>query len=610
MVYQPYVNQDLQKALDKLLNTVSLKAKEEEEKFFFGIKDELCELCKRIAVEIGADSTAVFFVTENNPPGIKPYMVMRGASGRLRKIFDGEGPVKWKEWKGGNPLPDSFNGFAYPSKLPDELTGSTHLFQEIYPIERQVASEWSATTKIWHLAEGLIANSNRAMDELHGGPNRMGHGDSQAYKGENLYTTFRTMVGVPIFAQGGDPPVIQVEGSQKIDEQYPPSASSSTEFLSKYRVIGILKLEGKLPIGYEISKIEEVKNILKNAVEEALNKRFASKDIMNLIGTADKNKIIEWCKNIFDSSVSLNNAFQENNNRYPEILLDTGSLEKNALVLRKAVADVCTRYSHAEFTRQDLELLVLLAMQVGRLMTRRVMKHAADNDIVVSETEVGLLNIHWRDINQLVALHKASEVAKRKVSYHLDALKDDLDTQKRQAVFRARVSEFLDPHGPIRDVDTRRKETISLIRKLVRKQRRLEEDPQICEVSFTDFKCEVEDYGSRSGDHSLMKGSAKMFIHRPAMGYGKVDMNMKLGVENAPHIAFDKKNMIVALRQKKNTYDSSRPLIQRILDPLIYGVDDLAGARIITDYDSDIDDVLDELRIRVGDWGMELGKVD
>jgi len=625
MQQQPQDELTLQQTLDKLLNAVSDKANEGEEKFFEEIQEQLCQLCDRIAEEVRADSAATFFVTEDNPPGSKPFMVMRGASGRLRDTF-GEWVGCWREWRkepqkrksGERQESPDFKGFAYPSKLLDEFFESKQRPQEIKLISRKVAREWSVTNQIWHLAQGRIANSNRAMDALHGGPSRTGRGDAIAYSGEKLHTTFRTMVGVPIFAQGGNVQTVQLEEDQKADDKYPPSASSSTEFLSKYRVIGILKVEGKQPPDYEIPEVGVL-------IKRRLDEFFEDKEIKELNLSDSEENLRKWCIDQCRNTL-LKAEFRSNGTAFPDLLKDKhpDDREKNeyekrkALLLRKGIADIFTRCCHAEFTRQDMELLVLLAMQVGRLMTRRVMKHAADKGIVISETEVGLLNVRWPDINHLVALRKGAEAAMRKVEFHMEALKAELDFYKRQEIFRSRVSELLDPHGPIRDVTARYKTFISLIRKLARKQRRLEDDSCIREISFTNFKCEVEGYDSRLGEQYVMRGGATLFINRPAMGSGRVSMMMNLGLEGAPQVTVEIKDLPVALNPPQNTREPDSqntrnrdlPLVHRILDPSVYRVDDLAGIRVITDYDSDIDEVLDELRLREREWGVELGKVD
>ena len=90
------------------------------------------------------------------------------------------------------------------------------------------------------------------MDELHGGVARTGRGDTVAYPGNGLYTTFRTIIAVPIFAQGKADQMITVQENQE-DDLYPEAASSSSEFLGRYRVIGILKVENKKPEANEFS---------------------------------------------------------------------------------------------------------------------------------------------------------------------------------------------------------------------------------------------------------------------------------------------------------------------------------------------------------------------
>ena len=606
----------LQQAQVELLSLVADKANRNEEDFFEEIEGGLHNLCKEIAKEIGTDSAAVFFVTEDNPSGSKPFIVMRGASGQLKNTLD-ERLKGWREWRSGNieEHPD-LSGFAYPSKLTDE-------FLALRAEERQQDIKgWSVTNQIWHLATGRIANSNRAMDELHGGHSRTGQGDIVAYPGKNLHTTFHTMVGVPIFAQGGGIPAVHFQEDEKAKEKYPASASSSIEFLSKYRVIGILKVEGKQPPYDEVPDVQ----VLTRRLEEL----FEREEIKELnFSDREKQCLRTWCELACNTTNLWKDPFSDGDKdsssdkeikppKFPNLLQNKRSdgrekdddERKRSLLLRKGIADVFTGCCHAEFTRQDMELLVLLAMQVGRLMTCRVINYAAAEGIIIRENEVGLLNVRWRDINHLVALGKAAEAAKRKTEYHLKALESELDFDKRQEIYRARVSEVLDPHGPIRDLSARRKEFVSLIRKLMHKQRHLEDNPYVYEISFTGFKCKLEGYGIRPGEQRIARGSANVFLHRPNIGKGAVDVMMKLGMEGAPQVTLESKNLPVALDHYQNIYDPDLPLARRILDANIYHVDDLAGARIITDYDSDIDEMLDELRARVGEWGIELSKVD
>ncbi len=243
------------------------------------------------------------------------------------------------------------------------------------------------------------------------------------------------------------------------------------------------------------------------------------------------------------------------------------------------------------------------------MITRRIVTYAADCGIVIGENEVGLLNIHWRDIDQLATLGRAAEAATQKLRYHLEALKSELDCERRQTIFRLRVSEQLDAQGPIREVTTRRKEFISLIRKLVRKQRFLEDNPTLRTVAFTDFNLGLKGYGIRSGERATATGSMRFQIDRPRVGETISETTARLGVKGGVQATVDG-HPVVALHSEKRTCYDELPLVRRILASSCYAIDDLAGARIITDYANDIAEVIDELRIRMRLWNVELCKVD
>ncbi|MFQ6043478.1 MAG: hypothetical protein ACE5PV_21700, partial [Candidatus Poribacteria bacterium] len=466
----------------------------------------------------------------------------------------------------------------------------------------RIRKDWSMTNQIWHLARGRIANSNKAMDDLHGGASRTGSGDAYAYPGDNFNTTFRNMVGVPIFARGGKTEIFQIDEP----EEYSPSfASSREEFLSKYRVIGILKAEGKHP--QEMPDPKKLKEELSNFPQKEREEGYEWREEW-------QEEWDEWvcdvCKAIESSQDSSKLVFPD----YPKFIqrdknLKPGDSDKN-LERRKRLADLMTHLCHARFTHQDLELLVLFAMQVGRIMTQRVIKYAANKEIVLSENEVGLLNIRWRDIEQLVVLQKAAEVARRKVEFHLKTLQTELDFKKHREVYENQVSELIDPRGPIRDVDSRAKEMISLFRKLVRKQLQLEYNPDFQELNICGLKLILENYGRLSERQCRVRGSASIYVHPPELGRTLCDVDMQLGVADGPEARTADKEHLAVLVSQENKIDSEAPLIQRILNPKSYRVDDLAGARVITDYLSDLDEVLDELRARKREWGIELWNID
>ncbi len=143
--------------------------------------------------------------------------------------------------------------------------------------------------------------------------------------------------------------MITVQENQE-DDRYPEAASSSSEFLGRYRVIGILKVENKQPECEQVAYDD-----IKNAVETCLaNNSDLSQEIL------------AWCNEV---ASDMKCAFSSGGYLYPEVLRDEGQVGADSdrkRRLRKEVTDALITCCQAEFTRQDTELLVLLAMQVGR----------------------------------------------------------------------------------------------------------------------------------------------------------------------------------------------------------------------------------------------------
>ena len=217
--------------------------------------------------------------------------------------------------------------------------------------------------------------------------------------------------------------------------------------------------------------------------------------------------------------------------------------------------------------------------------------------------------MRWRDVDHLAALGRAAGAVTQKLSYHLEALKSELDCERRQMIFGLRVSELLDAHGPIREVTTRRKEFISLIRKLVRKQRFLEDNPTLWTVGFTNFRLDLYGYGIRSGERATASGPMRFEMDRPRVGEASAETNARLGIKGGVQSTMDGHSVVALHHEKRSCYDEL-PLVKRILAPQCYAIDDLAGARIITDYTNDIEEVIDQLRIRMSLWNVDLCKVD
>src|ERR1700722_1164214 len=345
-------------SLNGLFASVDESAQKDEETFFQYIGARLHELCEQIARDVDADSCALFFVTEEPIVNGLRYMVMRGAAGRLRYTFNRR-IAKWRERRFTLGPLDTFEGFAYAEKKDEPGLSPDN------------AREWSVTSQIWHLAEGRIANSNRAMDELHGGMGRVGSGDSIAYPDKNLHTTFRGMIAVPIFAQGGSVLMARLRQANPKGHTYPPDASPSGEFLSKYRVIGILKIEGKRPSSHGTLAFAEVKR--------RLDDLFRHLDgIGHKVPKPNREHLLRWtrqigCSNIKDLSHRKNKSrmselFGPKGRPFPEFLhrrAISDTEERERVAACRGFGDIFSRIFHAEFTRQDMELLVLMAMQVG-----------------------------------------------------------------------------------------------------------------------------------------------------------------------------------------------------------------------------------------------------
>lgn len=205
------------------------------------------------------------------------------------------------------------------------------------------------------------------MDDLHGGPSRAGSGDLHAYPGNDLNTTFRSMVGVPIFNRGGKTEIYQIDEPEEETQPADPSRQENSrkedpsreEFLSKYRVIGILKVEGKEP--------QETPN--EAQIDKELND-FQKKE--NEWQEEWKQGWSGWVSGVREAIKPSQSSLRFPDTPFPEFVRrdkdsPPNEPDKNQ-GRRKRLADVMTRLCHAEFTHQDLELLVLFAMQVGRII--------------------------------------------------------------------------------------------------------------------------------------------------------------------------------------------------------------------------------------------------
>ena len=579
-----------QEPLSILLSLPTEVCQHGEEEFFKDTRDNLQQICEFVCTQCCASSVAAFFVTEE-PRNGPQAMVMRGAAGSLVRTLN-ENVDDWIAAREKGEC-KALRGFSYTSLVTSEFRKLTAERQ------REVIQQWPVTNQIWHLASGRIANSNRAMDGLHQGFSsnaraiRTGLGDRFAYPGQNLSTTFRNMIAVPIFAEGGGTEIFSVDEIEETGIAYPGSASDRRGFLSRYRVIGILKAEGRKPL----TSTPRAGKSLWAELESTLASLSLSEE--------NKEEIRQWCEHVS----SFDDSEQQLHIEFPPFM--QGDREAPRIVeIRKAMADGYSKCYGAEFTRQDTELLLLLGMQLGRLLTHRTIKYAASEGIIIGENEVGILNVRWQDIQELSALFHAADIMERKIATHLQGLKRLLDFEQRQRVHRTRITELLDPQGLIREIGTRRKTSPSLIRKLVRKERELDDNSEVQIVHAADLKARFVGYGHLSSGSFVGRGLARVFLAKENGGSARTVFQGECGTRGAPRLRFQEGMTMAAVERVRRERVCRGPLVRRILDPKCYNIDDLCGARVTTDYDSAIDELLDEFRLRSKEWGFQLEKVD
>ncbi len=663
----------MQAAEAALTRVVIQHAEVEQEELFFkgnekikGIKTELDNICAAIAGAVAADSCAIFFVTEDVAAVLEQRMIMRGGSGNLKAVL-----------AAGRQNTPNLSGYSY-HYLAHEYPDTAQNEQK-----KRIISGWPVTNRIWHLGEGCWANSNMAMNLLAGKPeDRRGRGDDLNYPNNGtLSSVFRCFVGIPIFARGGKTSIISLTKEEGSDELL-GAASTRKEFLERYRVIGILKVEGKRPqrqglpvkdeifdeyaIGKWVSDDQQRQNVI-NDIKQRLDVWFSRYDngddairgihalffevdvaenvngfrLLNVVSpdtelkdfldevfktvntqSLNEKELLQQCLQSCskDSCQRLERWFNSGNSieAIQKLITEDNGSERvdavkllNVCKLDTVLVDHLTEVFHAQFSSEDVELLVSIAIQLGRILSRRTIEHAARHKIVISENEVGTLNIRYRDIKQLEALHNACDRLCQKVNYLLTCLKEELEHKKEQEVYAARVSELVYPRGPIRQVEPRTKEFISLFRKLVSKQERIEGQSGVTKLILHEAPFFLSNFGQLSERQAIVRGYQGLFFLDPPHGSAQARLYGTLGVEGAPQVTPNQRPeeyFHATICNERYDYDPNWPLVRRLLET--YKVDDIPGVRIICDYLSDVDEVLDHLRARFPDWRLEIIKID
>ncbi|MFQ6039708.1 MAG: hypothetical protein ACE5PV_02530 [Candidatus Poribacteria bacterium] len=588
---------ELHEAEEGLTQAVIKNAsKEQEEEFFEAVRDQMNSLCEAIANSVNADSCALFFVTEEAESEAERCMIMRGAYGNLYRTLD----IALKSTQRSE-----VRGYSYRSCLGE--------YREDEPEEkrRRVIARWSVTNQIWHLGEGRLANSNWAMDLLAVGPTMPrppGEGDSKNYPNNgSLSSVFRCFLGIPIFVRGGKTLLLP----HGLRRESPEMTMARREFLSRHRVIGILKVEGKGPqrSAELISEGDLLKNCLRRfqetpkswqRLQDWFNKGRTVKDIERLFYVKAPEQLNPDEKELLNDGRKLLNEVNE---------------DSESKKLDKDLVDFLAEQFQAQFTHEDQELLVFVAMQVGRILMRRTIEHAAKPpyNIVISENEVGILNIRHRDIKQLAALRTACEQLRLKVEHHLQTFRDELEHKRKQAIYRAQISHLIEPRGPIREVSSRLKEYSSLFRKLMNKQELLQGQEATTQLIFDNVTSILENCEGLSDRQMVLRGLTRIFadLSFSLQGLLQIRLQGNLGAEGAPQarlVQDDSSPPRARILRLKRDDEQDSPLVRRILHT--YRVDDIGGVRVICDYLSDLFVTLDHLRARVGDWGLEFVKID
>jgi ppGpp synthetase/RelA/SpoT-type nucleotidyltranferase len=568
-----------------------------EEEFFHAIQEPLDAMCEAIARAVDADSCAFFLVTEDASTEAGTCIIMRAASGNFKQISS-----QGREQK-------QVSGYTYPSRL-NGIKGKTSESQH------SIIRGWPVTNQIWHLGDGRLANSNRAMNVLaESHEKRMGEGDVTNYPNTGtLRSVFRNMVAIPIFARGGATPVLAVS-----EEQLRLSLPSQdrAEFLSRYRVIGIFKVENKKPQRHRDALPDQ----------QSLINHCPTNSRLRLTRWLSKEGGMAALRELFDQKLEDVNQEGFNLINLVPASASTGSIEhmkQSGAHPDSDLIDYLSEAFDAQFTQEDAELLVSLAMQLGRILARRTIEYAARQNIqstpyniVISEHEVGTLNIRHRDIDQLASLFHACDSLRREVENHFKTLKLELEQERQREIYQAQVSHRIEPRGPIRQVSSRIKHPISLFRKLVNKQEEIERRPVSRRLIVHQTPFDLHNFHTLSEPQAIMRGYERFFFTIPPHGGAQAQVQAELGIKGGPQAVVNQRNgfdshngstLHASIEERARVTDFSQPLARRILEH--YRLDDIGGVRVICDYLSDLGQVLEHVIARAPGWDIGIARID
>ena len=440
---------DLPEAIEQLFKGVQTYAGKSDNEFFKLIRNYINGICRAVAYQLHADSCAVFFVDKDGVPETSQQLRMQGASGRLKETL-----IRSKK-----------DGKIYAPYRTSADAGLT-----------QIA---------WHCGLARWANTRKEMEALRN-PNQVaehgtGKGDRYAYPGGSLDRIFRNCVMVPIFAPGrvSSPPdageikdILRTTGCCSFQDE---ELNRHVRFLRNHRVVGLLKAENKQPrFGPDVHQLASDFHGMFSTkgpcpfaddcglwdgsrclVTTGIQKLFKCR---NLKGTEDKSY-----------EPALMALWQQaTSKRFRRPLISLSDSYEWDRVCRPAV-DFLIKAWDSTFSNQDVELLVSVAMLLGRVLPWRTIQRASLQGMVLDENEVGSLLINPEDIAGLQSLHLAAERIGSHVEFLLQRLQSDLRHEEQCRIAAVRRQGVVPVRNPISSIKARTKTYASLLHKAIQK---------------------------------------------------------------------------------------------------------------------------------------------
>jgi len=476
---QPDTGVTIGQAIQELYRAIQRNARWRDAKFYRNVREPLDRVCAEIAKQVDADSCAVFFVDRAGKHGER--LVARGASGRLREAFnDGDsGCVEGGAQGQGAPAKGESLDEADRISGKDPRPGLVYWPVQYGPDDKP--QDVTLTQAVWHCGLARWANTRAEMERLRRNPEG-GRGDPYAYPGGTLDKVFRNCVIVPIFAPGrvNVPPspddigaVLTKLGGEGVR---PKEAQQHWRFLRNHSVVGVLKVENKRPQirGDSLVRDGRLGELICSGLP-ILGDRCPG-DVDGAYSCAARGSKDCRCRRSQITRLSQTDP----DGLAWDLLTQMQPGLGNALPMPTTVAwgdrwdevcrevvDHCTRSFDATFTNEGVELLVALAMQLGRILPWRTIQYGCANDIVIDENEVGSLLIQREDISDLAALGRASAYIAQHVAAAMEQLRSDLSYEDHIAIAESRELGLPELQRPLGEAQYRVKAFPSLLRKAI-----------------------------------------------------------------------------------------------------------------------------------------------